>query len=196
MREVICLSPYFEVENETLYSKNKKELIQCYNHEKGEFIIPQGVKVIRSFAFYSCGLRKIIIPSTVSVIQKNPFIEAGVFEDHEIRLDVISNSPLFTVKNNVLCEGNRLISYWGTVEYMEIPDGIEEIGDRAFWGASIKTIKLPASLKTVGEDCFYWTESLEKFIVPIGEIKRFRKILPKFMHSLIVEDNNFEEMTF
>ncbi|MBP5421804.1 MAG: SEL1-like repeat protein [Paludibacteraceae bacterium] len=195
MSEVICLSPYFEVENDTLYSKEKRELIQCFNHKVHEFIVPEGVKVIRSFAFYSCSINKIVIPASISEIHKNPFIETGVFENHQYKLEVISNSPLFVIIKNTLYQGNRLISYWGTNDYLEIPSGIEEIGECAFWGAGVRTIKLPASLKTVGEDSFYWTEFLEELIVPIGEIERFRNMLPLCMHSLIVE-NDYNEMTF
>ena len=79
MREVICLSPYFEVENGTLYSKGKKALIQCFNHETDEFVIPEGVEIIRSYAFYACSFRKVTIPSYVLTIGENPFIEIVVW---------------------------------------------------------------------------------------------------------------------
>lgn len=187
MREVICLSPFFEVENGTLYSKGKKELIQCFNNENNEFIIPEGVEVIRSFAFYSCSLRKIVIPHSITEIQKNPFVETGIYENNHIRLEVISNSPIFTICNNALYKGSRLISCWGTYDCLEVPNGVEEIGDRAFWGAEVRTIKLPLSLNTVAEDAFYWIDGLEWVIVSKEEDLRFRKFLPEYI-KIIVEE--------
>ena len=185
MREVVCLSPFFEIENGTLYSKGEKELIQCYNPKKGEFIIPEGVKSIRSFAIYTRSLRKIVIPHSVSEIQKNPFVGRCAFEKNH--LEVISNSPIFTIINNALYKGKRLISYWGNYDCLEIPSGVEEIGNHALGWANFRTIKLPASINAVAEDSFYGTERLKEIIVPIGEILRFRNLLPQYM-DIIVEE--------
>lgn len=196
MREVICLSPFFEVENDTLYSKGKKELIQCFNHETDEYIIPEGVEIIRSYAFYACNFRKVTIPSSVLTIGENPFIETGVFEDHHTVLEVLSNSALYSVINDALYERNRLIAYWGESELFELPDGIEEIGNKAFWGARVIRIILPTSLKTVAEDSFYWTERLKEIVVPANRIERFKQILPQYIHRDIVEDLNIDEMPF
>lgn len=196
MREVICFSPFFEVENDTLYSKGKKELIQCYNHETDEYIIPEGVEIIRSYAFYACNFRKVTIPSSVSKIGENPFIETGAFEDHHTVLKVFSNSAKYIIINDALYERNILIAYWGESELFELPDGIEEIGNKAFWGARVIRIILPTSLKTVAEDSFYWTERLKEIVVPANEIERFKQILPQYIHSDIVEDLNIDEMPF
>ena len=196
MRKVICFSPFFEVENDTLYSKGKKELIQCYNHETDEYVIPEGVEIIRSYAFYACNFRKVTIPSSVLTIGENPFVETGVFEDHHTVLEVSSNSTLYTIINDALYERNRLIAYWGESELFELPDGIEEIGNKAFWGARVIRIILPTSLKTVAEDAFYWTERLKEIVVPANEIERFKQILPQYIHRDIVEVLNIDEMPF
>ena len=184
------------MENDTLYSKGKKELIQCFNHETDEYIIPEGVEIIRSYAFYACNFRKVTIPSSVLTIGENPFIETGVFEDHHTVLEVLSNSALYSVINDALYERNRLIAYWGESELFELPDGIEEIGNKAFWGARVIRIILPTSLKTVAEDSFYWTERLKEIVVPANRIERFKQILPQYIHRDIVEDLNIDEMPF
>lgn len=196
MREVVCLSPYFEVDNNTLYSKGKKDLIQCYNHETDEFVIPEGVEIIRSYAFYACNFRKVTIPPSVSSIGENPFIETGVWENHHNRLEIMSNSVLFNVFNYTLYEKNRLIAYWGDLELFEVPNGVEVIGNKAFWGAAVRCIKLPTSLKTVAEDSFYWTERLKEIIIPANENERFKQMLPQYVHNIIVEDLNIDEMPF
>ena len=188
MSEVICLSPYFELENNTLYSKGKKELIQCYNHETDVFDIPEGVEIIRSYAFYACTLRKVIIPSSVSTIGENPFIETGVWEKHHNRLEILSNSTSYEIFNDALFERNKLIAYWGEKDLFELPKGIEEIGNKAFWGATLTNLKLPTSLKTVAEDSFYWTVRLKEIVIPANEMERFKQMLPPYIHNIIIED--------
>ena len=79
----------------------------------------------------------------------------------------------------IVNERNRLIAYWGESELFELPDGIEEIGNKAFWGARVRRIILSISLKTVAEDSFYWTERLKEIVVPANRIERFKQILPQ-----------------
>ena len=46
-----------------------------------------------------------------------------------------------------------------------IPDGVESIGDRAFYNSGLKEIKLPSTLKKIGSGAFADT-SLEKVDLP------------------------------
>ncbi|MBQ5983248.1 MAG: leucine-rich repeat protein [Prevotella sp.] len=193
MSEVICYSPNYIVDNKTLYSKDKRELIQCFNHESEVFIIPEGVEVIRKFAFYSCPFKKIIIPSSIKEIGANPFIETGVVwnkSDPYNNLDIISHSNTFFVSNNCLCEGNRLISYWGNDIYYEVLNGVQLIDNNAFWRANVKRIILPNSIKKIGKDAFCWSERLEYIIVPCGAKQRFKTLLPSYLHDKLLEDND------
>lgn len=54
LSEIICLSPYFEVEDCTLYTKGKERLIQCLS-KTDIFYMPSEVKRIDDYAFYGCG---------------------------------------------------------------------------------------------------------------------------------------------
>lgn len=71
---IICNSPDFVVENGALYSRDKKLLISCFS-KSTEFIIPDGVEQIGSFAFAGCSnIGRIFIPKSISYIGNNPFI--------------------------------------------------------------------------------------------------------------------------
>lgn len=108
----------------------------------------------------------------------------------------MSNSALYNVLDDALYERKRLIAYWGESDLFELPNGIEVIGNKAFWGSAVRGIKLPISLQTIAEDSFYWAESLKEIVVPANEIERFKKMLPQNFHGLIVEDYFIEEMPF
>ena len=94
-----CESPYFIVEDDALYTSDRKELITCFS-KKSEFTIPDGVERIRNFAFYDCEMSVIMIPASVTDIGDNPFIEMNLLNKQSLK--VICNSPSFFVKNNAL----------------------------------------------------------------------------------------------
>ena len=126
LSEIICYSPYFEVDNKTIYTKDKKRLIQCYA-DCDEFLIPDTVEHIDNFAFYGCKSKRIIIPASVNRIGINPFVEIN---REEYEFEIISHSQRFSVKNKSLYDNNlKLISYWGKDETITINDGVKEIGE-------------------------------------------------------------------
>ena len=115
MSEIICLSPYFEVEDRTLYSKGKERLIQCLS-ESETFSIPTEVKRIDDYAFYGCQSKHIIIGENVEDIGKDPFVE---MEYHEEQLIVESKSPNFTVIDFCLYDKNgNILSCWRKKEIL------------------------------------------------------------------------------
>lgn len=74
LSEIICLSPYFEVEDCTLYTKGKERLIQCLS-KTDIFYMPSEVKRIDDYAFYGCGSKHIIIGENVEDIGTDIFVE-------------------------------------------------------------------------------------------------------------------------
>lgn len=82
-------------------------------------------------------------------------------------IEVVSDNPYFSSVGKFLLskDGKRLITYVGfqLLDYLEIPEGIEEIGQRAFEECSIfEEVKLPSSIKTIG---FTLACTTKKFIV-------------------------------
>ena len=90
-------------------------------------------------------LASVVIPGNVKTIGNEAFMNCG--------------APVFN---------NRLFawlppSYEG--EYT-IPEGIEEICDKAFYIASISGIHLPSSLKRIGADAFSWASNIKNVELP------------------------------
>ena len=62
----------FEVENNTLYSKNKKTIISCLSQEKS-FQIPKEVTHIGQHAFYGCPFKELYIHDGIMHIEEDAF---------------------------------------------------------------------------------------------------------------------------
>ena len=185
--KIECKSHYFLVENDALYTSDRKELITCFS-KKSEFIIPEGVEIIRNFAFYDCEISKITIPASVSHIGENPFIETNVLNNKS--LEIVCNSPFFFVKNDALYEKSpqKLISYFGKSSYVFVDEDTVTIGSYAFWYYSLKSIYLPLSIEEIAEEALYGTYPLQHLLIPLNTLNKYEKLLPNYSGELLEVD--------
>lgn len=174
------------------YSKDKKILIDGGYQKLDEYRIVGGTRIICDHAFDSGEIGKIIIPSSVVVIGKNPFAQSGWgrcsiknIECHSAQF-VVMGLGLYTE------DKKKLVSYFGKEALVTIPDGVEIIGSNAFvenedlkeielpeslrsiedaafkYCLKLRQISLPQNVKTIGEQCFYGCESLEELEIRGG----------------------------
>ena len=188
----------FNDTNGIKYSNDKKILIDggCLNG--GKYRIAKGTRIICDHALVSGNLEKIIIPSSVVAIGKNPFAKAGwgicnvkEIECHSTHF-VISDFALYTK------DKKKLISYFGKESKVIIPNGVEVIGENAFvenknlkhiefpdslstiedaafmYCLNLKQISLPKNVRQIGRQCFYGCESLE-IILNLGNVEKICK---------------------
>ena len=183
-----CQSPYFIIEDEALYTSDKRTLISCFS-KKTKFTVPDGVERIGSFAFYDCNISQITIPETVSYIGDNPFIDMNVLS--KVSLEIICNSPHFFVKNNSLYEANsqELISFWGNTSYLFVEEGTEVVGAFAFYDNSPKSIYLPSSIRKMPKEALWGTAfSLKQLLIPPKTLNKFNELLPDWSEELLEVD--------
>ena len=122
LSEIICLSPYFEVEDCTLYTKGKERLIQCLS-KTDIFYMPSEVKRIDDYAFYGCGSKHIIIGENVEDIGTDIFVEMEYSNEQII---VECKSPHFTITDYCLYEKNgNMLSCWRKKEILTSPENKE-----------------------------------------------------------------------
>ena len=184
LSEIICFSPYYEVDNNTLYTKDKKRLIQCFAKTE-EFVVPDEVELIDDYAFYGCKSKRIILPASVQKMGVNPFIEMDTDND---TLEIISYSSKFVLDNAALYEDNtKLISYWGKDDSFTVPNGIKAIGGYAFFNSKLKTINLPDTIDSIGDCAFGWCFSLEQVLVPSNSAEKFKKIMDSYQDMIRIE---------
>ena len=138
----------------------------------GALVIPEklgGFPVgrIDEAAFRYCTkLTSVTIPSTVTSIKGNPFSGCREIES----FIVVPDNPNFKSVNGLLCtrDGKKVIA--GVKGDLEIPEGVDTIGESAFYAYwSLKSVKIPASVKTIGPLAFY-NSGLTSVVIPNGVV--------------------------
>lgn len=72
-----------------------------------------------------------------------------------------------TIGEGITYVGDGLFSYARAVTELNLPESLEEIGDRAFSNFGIQTLKLPKNLKKIGDSAFSGC-SLTEIIWPVA----------------------------
>lgn len=93
-------------------------------------VISEGIEVIGDYAFYnSLFLQEVVLPSTCKTIGDEAFsIDGGS------------------------------LGYNSMLTNIELNNGLQEIGHRAFWNTALQTITIPNSVTTIGSEAFQYTE--------------------------------------
>ncbi len=130
--------------------------------------LPEGLEELGDYAFQGCHtLSRQNLPAALRVIGANPFADCS----HLTRLDVAENHPFLRYENGLLTDQrqNKLIcctkAAWA--EAGRVPDGIEIIGDSAFFAAPFATIDLPDSLTVIESLAFAGCKNLLEVTLPL-----------------------------
>ena len=131
-------SKRFQIENNVL--------IRC-NTDARKVVIPEEVTEIGDYAFRSCtSLTNVVLPDTVSKIGSFPFDQCKINELH---------SKFINITNGLCIEGNKLLYCSDrSLTNIIIPDGISEIGEKAFAGLNLRKVTIPNSVAKIGNDAF------------------------------------------
>jgi len=117
-------------------------------------VLPNTVTKIGQFAFAATNLESIVIPESVTTIEKDAF---GCCK--ELKEIVIPNSVV-NIETHVfyLCE---------KLESVVLPSNMEKIGSNFFHNCyNLKSVTLPSNLKVIDEYAFQGCKSLTSFEVP------------------------------
>ena len=99
-------------------------------------------------------IRKVTIPTTVREITAEKTFQV-VFQLEII--SVRSPNPFFTSVNGALCskDHKRLLCFPNRRRgNFNVPEGVETIGDYAFYQSKLEEVILPSSLREIGSQCF------------------------------------------
>ena len=148
----------------------KKILTAVYDEdlEDGVFRIPEDISKVDSEALRCPGLRKLVIPNTLSHIPNFAFL------DNIEEILVEDGNECCSSVDGVLFnkEGTELLTYCAGNERTEytVPEGTQLIKEYAFDSTeSLVTINIPSSVQTIEDGAFYRTSNLKTINIDRSE---------------------------
>ncbi len=144
-----------------------------------EVVIPEGINIIDTVAFLGCSsLEKITIPEGITEIPTACFAECDELTEIVLPdgITKICHSAFLNcrkLEKVEIGEGLKVIEDWAfkecpSLESINIPDGTESIGMSCFARTGLKEIRLPDSVKLIGNEAFFGIYMLQKVYLGSG----------------------------
>lgn len=133
--------------------------------------LPNGIKKISSFCFYSSAITSIVLPDTLEEIEDNAFgecynlesiiIPAGCKKIGEAAFKGCSSLTLVELNEGLESLADYCFNGCKNLECIDIPDGCYELGNFAFEGCTeLKEVYLPETIQFVGGRVFEGATSM------------------------------------
>ena len=140
----------FAVIDDVLFEKKTKTLVAYpVSREDSQYIVPEGIRAVRAFAFYgACALENIDLPETVRKIGNNAF------------MNCVSLQRISVPERVKVLESCTFSNCSGLTEAF-LPEDLKQIRGNAFFACSgLEYLSIPASVKSIGADAFFGCENL------------------------------------
>ena len=161
-------------------SKGMSLLAYPGSYPQSEFIMPDGVSSIDSYAFSAnTTMRSLTLSKEVKDFDMYTFMECFALEE----INVAEGNTSYKSDDGVLltADGKRLV-YYPLMRYADeyaVPEGVTTVNPFAFMMTqALGTLTLPYTLKSIGELAFYYSTSLRNVICKAT-------VPPTFSSSLI-----------
>lgn len=158
-----CFSENTEARRAGIIEGTDKES-QGVTHQIEYVILPDSLTTIGNHCFDSCSnLLGVNIPKNVSTIGNYVF-------DRCVNLETITvdeENSNFKAENNCLINKKTNTLITGGGESCNVPDGVQVIGEHAFWGRhKLKKLKLPTSLVKIRSGALCECQALTEIDIP------------------------------
>lgn len=159
---------YCTIDN-IVYTKDKSVLIYCPKWITGSINIPYGVKRIRKQVFMYSNISSVSFPDTLESIGELAFfgsrklakIDFGAglryigYNGERLVFSGCKELSNLDIPSNVEYIGLDAFKYCKNLKKVTFHEGLKCIQDNAFYGTSLNDIKLPRSIKMIGDKAFY-----------------------------------------
>lgn len=146
-------NPHYTVKDGVLFQEGDKLFLAPPNIH-GDYSIPEGTEVVCKSAFSSCSLKRIIMPSTLRVIEENAFSDCRELEEA-------------IIPEGVEYIGRGAYENCHKLSKVSIPESITTLPDDVFkmcW--NLKEVILPSSLIAIGAGSFSECRELIEVDIP------------------------------
>ena len=164
--EIICDSAFSECESlQSIFFPPSIRHIggdAFYSCENLEFVgVCEGIEHIGTRAFAGCvNLESLTLPQSLKTIATDSL--TGV-------QNIVSNSQDYVCSNNCLFTKDKKVLFYffhNGEDTLDIPNGVEKIGDDAFSESVIRDVVIPMSVTEIGQNSFADCSNLEKIYLP------------------------------
>ncbi len=126
----------------------------CRNLET--IVLPERVEVINDYAFYNLtSLKEITIPEKVTKIGKYAFAGCSGLDKINFTGNNLKEIADYAFTNAYIYNHSQSgTNHRVKLTNLELPEGLETIGQNAFYNCYTQTLSLPASLKSIGGSAF------------------------------------------
>lgn len=114
--------------------------------------LPAGLTKIGNRAFYGTAITSVCIPYTITNLGSAAFMYC-------YNLDMVSIPAQLTYIPE------DTFSYCSNLRNINIPEGVVEVGCRAFYDTDLESVTLPSTLTTIGDSAFSFTD-IKSLIIP------------------------------
>lgn len=185
--ELDSSSPYFLVDNEVLYKKDKTELIFVPRNYTGVFKIPNTVKIVLNGAFDSCGqIQSLVISENVVDFPLVCYCKA-------LSEFIVEGNSKYSSCNGVLYDYTKetlVRCPEGLNGRFVIPDFVKIIQTNAFFNCVFSDVKIPESVVEIQSGAFYNCKGLTEIIIPRSVSKIGSSAFSKCISSISVSAKN------
>ena len=138
-----------------LYNKEKTEIICCPQQKKGEFIVPNSVTSVGSWAFADClYLTNILLPAHMTKIG------AGAFYSCDGITSITIPEGVTEIGKEAFCGCEKLGS-------INLPSNVTRIEDRTFYSCKeLQKVKMLGDVVYIGWESFAYCEKLSDIRIP------------------------------
>lgn len=140
-----------------------------------DMVVPEGVKIISQNAFAYCAITSVVLPESLTTIEKYAFTDCKglteiVIPNNVKTIDEYAFAACENVSSIVLGSGLEVIGNYAfsrcnkTVN-LEIPDNVKSLGEGSFYQCeSLATIDLGAGITVIGAGAFnstkFWVDTI------------------------------------
>jgi hypothetical protein len=173
------LNPVFSSLDGVLFNKEQTTLLRypCGNSTEN-YTIPNSVTNLENRAFYNSLPISVIIPSTITHISKEAFMDCvrlksiilpnsiNSIEDYAFTSCI--NLESITIPESVTNIGSNVFSHCDKLINVTLPNSINSISPDLFFYSGLTSITIPDSVTSIGEAAFMGCDLLNNVVIPNG----------------------------